>query len=146
MKLTVRRIGNSLGVIVPGKALKDWGIREGDSLELTADGIRPRRRQRSGHVRLDDLKKAISAEVISRFRPEEIRSRSLANLKRWKAAGVWCSAYDEWLEIVSSDDDARLYAAMLGKTDEANRLRQSMPYVGMVSKDVLETLREKAAA
>jgi len=146
MKLAVRRIGNSLGVIVPRKALNDWGVREGDFLELTARGIGPRRRQRSGHAQLDDLKRAISAEVISRFRPEEIRSRSLANLKRWQEAGAWCSAYDEWLEIVSSDDDARLYAAMLGKTDEANRLRQSMPYVGMVSKDVLETLREKAAA
>ncbi len=146
MKLTVRRIGNSLGVIVPRKALKDWGIREGDSLELTAGGIGPRPRQRSGHVRLDDLKRAISAEVISRFRPEEVRSKSRENLKRWREAGVWCSAYDEWLEIVSSGDDARLYAAMLGKTDQANRLRQSMPYVGMLSKDVLENLREKAAA
>ena len=145
MKLTVRRIGNSLGVIVPRKALKDWGLREGDSLELTAGGIGPRR-QRSGHAQLDGLKRAISVEVISRFRPEEIRAKSLANLNRWKEGGVWCSAYDEWLEIISSGDDARLYAAMVGKNDNANRLRQSMPYVGMLSKDVLENLREKAAA
>jgi len=145
MKLTVRRIGNSLGVIVPRKALKDWGLREGDSLELTAGGIGPRR-QRSGHAQLDGLKRAISVEVISRFRPEEIRSKSRENLERWREAGVWCSAYDEWLEIVSSGDDADLYAAMLGRTDQANRLRQSMPYVGMLSKDVLEKLREKAAA
>jgi len=145
MKLTVRRIGNSLGVIVPRKALKDWGLREGDSLELTAGGIGPRW-QRSGHAQLDGLKRAISVEVISRFRPEEIRSKSRENLERWREAGVWCSAYDEWSEIVTSGDDARLYAAMVGKTDQANRLRQSMPYVGMLSKDVLESLREKAAA
>ena len=146
MKLTVRRIGNSLGLIVPRKVLDAWGVGEGDFLELTARGIGPRRRQRSGHTKLDDLKRAISAEVISRFRPEEIRARSLANLKRWQETGVWCSAYGDWLEIVSSGDDARLYAAMVGKTDEANRLRQSMPYVGMLSKDVLENLREEAAA
>jgi antitoxin component of MazEF toxin-antitoxin module len=146
MKLTVRRIGNSLGVIVPRKALNEWGLREGDALELTSDGIRARRPRRSGHARLDDLKRAISAEVIARFRPEEIRAKSLENLRRWKEAGVWCSAYGEWLEILGSGDDARLYAAMVGKTDEANRLRQSMPYVGLLSKDVLEGLREKAAA
>jgi hypothetical protein len=84
--------------------------------------------------------------VISRFRPEEIRAKSLDNLRRWQEAGAWCSAYDEWLELIGSGDDARLYGAMVGRTDDANRLRQSMPYVGMLSKDVLEELREKAAA
>lgn len=146
MKIAVRSIGNSLGLIVPRKVLNAWGIGEGDFLELTVTGIRPRRPRRPGHTALDELKRAISAEVISRFRPAEIRRRSLENLKRWKKAGVWCSAYDEWLEILRSGDDARLFAAMVGKTDQANRLRQSMPYVGMLSKDVLENLREKAAA
>lgn len=146
MKLTIRRIGNSLGVIVPRKALKTWGMREGDSFELTSGGIHPRPARRPGHARLDALKRAISAEVIARFRPEEIRSRSLANLRRWKESGAWCSAYDEWLEIVSGSDDARLYDAMVGRTDRADRLRQSMPYVGLLSKDLLERLREQAAA
>jgi antitoxin component of MazEF toxin-antitoxin module len=145
-KLTIRRIGNSLGVIVPRQALNAWGVREGDSLELTSGGIRPRRGRRSGHAMLDELKRAISAEVVARFRPDEIRSRSLENLRRWQENGAWCSAYDEWLEILRGDDDGRLYGAMVGKTDDANRLRQSMPYVGMLSKDVLEGLREKAAA
>ncbi len=146
MKLSIRRIGNSLGVIVPRKVLNAWGVREGDTLELTPHGIRPRHPRRRGHAELDELKRAISAEVISRFRPDDIRRRSLENLERWKAAGVWCSAYDEWLEILSGGDDARLYAAMVGRTGEANRLRQSMPYVGLLAKDVLEALREKAAA
>jgi len=145
VKLTVRRIGNSLGLIVPRRVLNAWGVREGDSLELTPDGIRPRRPRQPGHTELDELKRAISAEVISRFRPDEIRRRSLENLERWKEGGAWCGAYAEWLEILRGDD-ARLYGAMLGKTDKPNRLRQSMPYVGMLSKDVLENLREKAAA
>ncbi len=146
MKLTVRRIGNSLGLIVPRKVLDAWGVGEGDSLELTPGGIRPRRARRAGHAELDELKRALSAEVIARFRPDEIRRRSLENLERWQQGGVSCSAYDEWLEIIGSGDDARLYAAMVGRTDEANRLRQSMPYVGMLPKEVLEGLREKAAA
>jgi antitoxin component of MazEF toxin-antitoxin module len=146
VRLTVRRIGNSLGLIVPRKVLSAWGIGEGDFLELTPNAIRPRRPRRPGHAQLDELKRAISAEVISRFRPEEIRARALENLARWREAGVWCGAYDEWLEILRSGDDARLYAAMVGRTGEANRLRQSMPYVGMLPKDVLEVLREEAAA
>jgi len=146
MKLTVRRIGNSLGLIIPRRALRAWGVGEGDALELTPDAIRPRRPRRSGHAALDELKRAISAEVVARFRPDEICRRALANLERWKQTGAWCSAYDDWLEILHTGDDARLYAAMVGKTDEANRLRQSMPYVGMLPKDVLEELREEAAA
>jgi antitoxin component of MazEF toxin-antitoxin module len=146
VKLTVRRIGNSLGLIIPRPTLRAWGVGEGDALELTADAIRPPRRRPSGHTALDELKRAISAEVVARFRPDEIRRGGLANLERWKQTGAWCSAYDDWLEILRSGDDARLYAAMVGKTDEANRLRQSMPYVGMLPKDVLEALREKAAA
>ena len=145
MRLTVRRIGNSLGVIVPRGILDGWGLREGDSLELTDRGIGPPRRRLSGHRPLDELRRRIALEVASRFRPEQIRSKSLANLERWKEAGVWCGAYDEWWDILHDPDDGHLYAAMLGQTDDANRLRQSMPYAGMLSKDTLERLREEAA-
>ena len=36
MRLTIRRIGNSLGVIIPKSTLDAWGLSEGDTLELTA--------------------------------------------------------------------------------------------------------------
>jgi putative addiction module antidote len=35
VKLTVRKIGNSLGVILPREALNELGLREGDSITLT---------------------------------------------------------------------------------------------------------------
>jgi putative addiction module antidote len=35
VKLTVRKIGNSLGVILPQEALTELGLREGDSITLT---------------------------------------------------------------------------------------------------------------
>lgn len=145
MKLTVRRIGNSLGVIVPKAALRQWGVPEGGSLELTPQGIRPHRRARGAHQALDALKRAIALEVAARHSADDIRSRSAANLERWQRSGVWCSAYDEWRDIVSSHDDGRLYAAMLGQDERANRLRQSMPFVGMLPGSVLERLHEEAA-
>jgi len=145
MKLLVRPIGNSLGVIVPRAALRQWGIQRGDTLELTAKGIYPRRRARGAHAALDALKRAIAFEVASRYSPQQIRSRSLANLDRWERHGVWCDAYGEWRDILSSSDDGKLYAAMLGQDDRSNRLRQSMPFVGMLPQDVLGRLREEAA-
>ena len=84
-------------------------------------------------------------EVIARHSPAEIRQRSLANLERWKRAGVWCSAYDEWRDIARANDDGELFAAMLGQDDRANRIRQSMPFVGMLPANVLARLREEAA-
>ena len=146
MKLTVRKIGNSLGVIVPKSRLHEWGVSEGDHLELTTHAIRPpRRRAGPTHAKLDALKRGIALAVVARHSPAEIRKRSLANLERWKRAGVWCSAYDEWRDIVRADDDGALFAAMLGQDDRANRLRQSMPFVGMLPADVLARLREEAA-
>jgi antitoxin component of MazEF toxin-antitoxin module len=146
MKLTVRKIGNSLGVIVPKERLRDWGVSEGGHLELTAHAIHPpTRRAGSTHAKLDTLKRGIALEVIARHSPAEIRQRSLANLERWKRAGVWCGAYDEWRDIARANDDGELFAAMLGQDDRANRIRQSMPFVGMLPANVLARLREEAA-
>lgn len=39
MKLRIRRVGNSLGVIIPRHVLDQWALAEGASVELTTDGI-----------------------------------------------------------------------------------------------------------
>ena len=146
MKLAVRRIGNSLGVIVPRKALESWGIGEGDYLELTDQHIRPSTRSALTHEKLDELKRSIALAVVRRFTPREIRAQSLANLHRWKKQGAWVSAYDEWRELVERGDDGALFAMMLGRDENAVRLRQSMPYVGLLSQDEVRKLNEEAAA
>ena len=144
MKIRLRRIGNSLGVIVPRSSLERWGLVEGDSLELSADGIRPRVR-RNAQDRLDEFKRALALEVVRRNSSAEIRRRSLENLERWKESGAWCSAYDDWRRILENDDDGKLFAAMIGQDQEANRLRQSPPYMGILPDAVLERLREEEA-
>jgi|SRR5919108_3755482 antitoxin component of MazEF toxin-antitoxin module len=145
MRLRVRRIGNSLGVIVPKTTLDSWGVGEGDSLELTARGIGPPTRPRSAHDALDEHKRRLAVAVAGRFTANQIRAHSLANLHRWRSAGAWVSAYDEWIEILRGDDGA-LFAAMLGRDERANRLRQSPPYVGLLSREEVEKLNEEAAA
>jgi len=145
MKLQVRRIGNSLGVIVPKSALTGWGVGEGDTLELTERGIRPLARG-SSHLKLDELKRALSLAVIRRRTAQEIRAQSLANLYRWKSQGAWVSAYDDWTEIIENGGDGELFAAMLGRDDNSIRLRQSMPYVGLLSQEEVKKIHEEGAA
>lgn len=144
MDLTVRRIGNSLGVIVPRSILDQWGVREGDRLEITASGIRPRQRRNAQEL-LDELKLSIALEVVRRYSPDEIRIHSRKNLRRWKASGVWSKAYDEWHHIIEGGDDGELLKAMVGRDERANRLRQSMPYAGMLPREVTRRLNEEAA-
>jgi antitoxin component of MazEF toxin-antitoxin module len=144
MRLTLRRIGNSLGVIIPRTVLEKWGVEEGDDLTLTENSIRP---AVSGpaHEALDELKRRLAAAVAARCTANEIRAHSLANLHRWSANDVWVSAYDEWKRILESEDNGRLYAAMLGRDEESTRLRQSAPYVGLLPREDLKRLNEEAA-
>ena len=146
MKLELRRIGNSLGIIVPKKALQDWGVGEGDCLELGRSGIRPPGKSGSAHEVLDELKRSLSLAVIRRCTAQEIRAQSLANLHRWRNQGTWVSAYDEWTEILRSGSDGELFAAMLSRDDKSNRLRQSMPYVGLLSQEEVKRIYEEAGA
>ena len=145
MKLELRRIGNSLGVIVPKEVLRNWGVGEGDYLELGERGIRPTSKSAPLHAVLDDLKRKLASEVVSRFTPNLIRAHGLANLSRWRKNGVWGPVYTEWQEILESAGDGDLFAVMLGRDENSNRLRQSPPYVGLLPRDVVSRLNEEAA-
>lgn len=143
MKTVVRRIGNSLGVLVPKSLLEGWGVREGDYLELSESGIRPPRRPGSSQELLDERKRLLALAVVREFSPREIRAKSLANLHRWKSQGTWIPAYDEWQRILASDSDGALFAAMLGRDEESNQLRQSMPFVGLLSQQQVKAIYEE---
>ena len=97
------------------------------------------------HRELDELRRSLAVAVVERHTPREIRAQILANLYRWKQAGVWGPAYEEWRAIASDDDDGRLFAAMLGRDAEAVRMRQSAPFVGLLPKEEVRRLNEKAA-
>jgi antitoxin component of MazEF toxin-antitoxin module len=146
MQLQIRRIGNSLGVILPKSVLTEWGVGEGNALELTQGGIAPSARGGRSHLMLDELKRLLSLAVIRHFSPQEIRAQSIANLYRWKRQGTWVSAYDHWTEILQRGSDGELFNAMLGRDDNSNRLRQSMPYVGLLSQEQVKEIYEEAGA
>ena len=145
MKLTIRRIGNSLGVIIPKATLAAWDLGEGDGLELTERNISPPM-VLSASQALDEHKRKLAAAVATRFPANHVRAHSLANLHRWKSADAWVSAYDEWQQILVSGDDGALFAALLGRDERSNRLRQSPPYVGLLPREEVRKLNEEAAA
>jgi len=145
MKIPVRRIGNSLGIILPKTTLDRWGVGEGDSLELTEHSVRVPRRSGFSQAELDDLKLRIALAVVRDFSLPQIRAQILANLHRWKQQGMWISAYDEWRELAARGEDGALFAAILGRDDEAVRLRQSMPFVGLLAPAKIRQLYEEAA-
>lgn len=145
MKVTIRRVGNSLGLIIPKSVIDAWGVDEGDQLEVTSRGIRPPGRAGLSSEALDDLKRSISLAVVRRFTPREIRAQIPANLRRWRGQGAWVSAYDEWQAIAKRGDDGELFAAMLGRDDTATRLRESMPFVGLLPQAEVRRLHEEAA-
>jgi antitoxin component of MazEF toxin-antitoxin module len=146
MKVPLRRIGNSLGVLLPKATLESWGLREGDSLNLTAHGLHPPARGGFSHQELDEHRRMIALAIVRGFTPREIRAQILANLHRWKGQGVWGKAYAEWQRIAAADaDDGLLFAAMLGRDENAVRLRQSAPFVGLLPKDEVRKLNEETA-
>ncbi|HVC31715.1 MAG TPA: AbrB/MazE/SpoVT family DNA-binding domain-containing protein [Steroidobacteraceae bacterium] len=145
MKVRLRRVGNSLGVLLPKATLAAWGVGEGDELELSERGLRPPARGGFSHRELDDLRLSLSMAVVRKHTARAIRAKILANLHKWKRQDSWVPAYDEWDAIVRREDDGALFAAMLGRDQDAVRLRQSMPYVGLLSQQEVRALYEEAA-
>jgi len=145
VKIALRKIGNSIGIIIPKSVLASWGVGEGDHVFVGDEGIRPLSSSTPAHEVLEELKRKLAAAVASRCTAQQIRAHSLANLYRWKESGVWVPAYDEWTTILESQDDGRLFATMLGRDENSARLRQSAPYVGLLPRDYVRKLNEEAS-
>ena len=88
------------------------------------------------HARLDALKLLTAIAVLNHVGTSAIRVKGIANLDRWNSNGVWVSAHDEWRVLLTSGSDDELIAVMTGRTEHANRLRQSPPYTGLLSPQV----------
>ena len=147
MRITLRKVGNSVGVLIPKAILDAWGLGAGDSLEVDTRGVRPitpAQGAGSAQDRLDRLKRRLGVEILARFRPEAIRRHSLANLERWRSNGHWPPVYEEWHGLLVSGDDIALMRALSAPDEQSNRLRQSPPYVGLLPREVVRALNAEA--
>lgn len=100
----------------------------------------------NSHAMLDQIKHKISCEVLANFPLAEIKARAKANIERWRANGAGDPVYDEWYTLLDQGDDTQIINAMIGINDNSNRLRQSIPYVGMLPKAVVRKFNEEITA
>lgn len=100
----------------------------------------------NAQTRLDEYKLRLALELVERFDLDTIRKKSLENLARWKKNDAWCSAYDEWRQLLRSGSDQHLRRVMTGEDQTSNRLRQSPPYTGLLDPSTLEKIREEETA
>lgn len=103
-----------------------------------ADKINP-------HLTLDVVKYKIAREVLAKFTIAEIKERSLANIRRWRANGASGQAYDTWERLAMDPDDSKMIAVMVGESEYSNQLRQSPPFVGMLDKELVRKINEEIA-
>jgi hypothetical protein len=97
-------------------------------------------------ARLDEIKRLIGVRLLERHSLEEIRRHGLQNLARWRAQQAWSPAYEEWRGLLEQASDGMLRHLLVSRDPEANRLRQSMPYVGLLPRDEVRALNEEVAA
>ena len=84
------------------------------------------------HDRIDEFKLRAAVAVLERTDMPTIRSVGLANLDQWASKGVWVSAHDEWRALLTTGTDDAITHAMTSRDQNANRLRQSPPYPGLL--------------
>ena len=77
MKVDIRPIGNSLGVILPRPVLKSWGVGEGDQLEISDKGLRPSRKSGLAPWKLDGWSGQSLRSLSAGFVPARIRAQIL---------------------------------------------------------------------
>lgn len=92
---------------------------------------------------LDEYKLRLGEAVVRTVDMKLVRRKSLENLARWKANGVWCSAYDEWYVLMTEASDDKIRAVLTGRNEDANRLRQSPPYTGILDQRLVVEIRNK---
>lgn len=96
-------------------------------------GVRSKGR-RNAQAQLNVLKMESARDLLESVNMGTLRQHSLANLARWKRNGSWCSAFADWEDLMARGSNAEVAAAMTGTDENANRLRQSAPYVGLLKR------------
>lgn len=66
------------------------------------------------HEILDRFKLLAAKDIVETVDLPTIRARSLSNLDRWNANGVWVSAHDEWRALMVDGTDDEVIEAMTG--------------------------------
>jgi len=96
----------------------------------------------NAQTRLDLLKLLVARALVENHSMDEIRTKSLENLSRWKSNNVWNSGYRDWENLLLNASDEEIREILYSDVEEpSNRLRQSPPYVGILDEKTIRELR-----
>lgn len=87
------------------------------------------------HDRLDEMRRRTHVVIVAKIDADRaLLSVSRANIKRWtEYQGYTPPAVAEWLEILDTYDWPRLRELLLATDQDAVRLRQRTPFVGILT-------------
>lgn len=75
----------------------------------------------------------IAAEFVKD--PVAVRQKAISTLKRWKKQGSWCTGFSKWEKLLKRSSDQYILSIMLEKSDRGDALRQTSPFVGIISEE-----------
>lgn len=108
----------------------------------TFDSPADLRGHRSAHARRDDeklrLHYAVARELLRD--PERVLAIAKDNLRRWLSRDADAPCYEEWNEILRASSVEEVVALITADTEDARRLRQSTPFVGVVPREERDTI------
>jgi hypothetical protein len=100
------------------------------------------RAPRNAHARRDDeklrLHRAIAQQLLRE--PERVLGIAEANLRRWRERDEDTPYYEEWEDLLRTLGVQELAALIVSDSEEARRLRQSTPFVGVVPREERDTI------
>lgn len=95
------------------------------------------RQHRDAHARRDDEKLRLHhavARLLLRD-PERVLAIARDNLRRWRLDDADAPYYEEWDEILRTRGVHELAEFIVADSEDARRLRQSTPFVGVVPRE-----------
>lgn len=94
---------------------------------------------------LNNMKLRLARAVLDATDMSTLRAKSLSALERWRQSGAWCTAYDEWRELMTNGSDAEIVTVMTSESEKATRLRQSPPYVGILDRETVLRIKSETS-
>lgn len=100
------------------------------------------------HDVVDQRSLALDQAVAERLRANpDLLEQAKANLRRWLAqhddVPSLRRCYQEWLEILDNWPLDKILELLTGEDDEAKRLRQNSPFVGILSPSEVWSIKRR---
>ena len=99
------------------------------------DWVRKHPRYRHSHQWLDRRNLAMARRIAEKIREKpELMKIAWRNLRRWKRISrPWPACFREWERILTNNTAERVLKILTQDNDEGQRLRQSDPFIGILS-------------